>query len=182
MTGPMNGHDRAAGIHDRWKICPNGHARSKGRRQNRAAMANKPGYARFGRRCTTSLAAARRSRPIPGVNLLPDAEIAEDHVQNIFDIHPARQPTQGARRGPQLFGNQIVTPPELRPGRAHKSRSHRFQRPSLALAGDQRRLAAEPTSRLASQRRKQGVEPLAGHCRNIEFMFICLSKRFIPLL
>lgn len=43
--------------------------------------------------------------PLPhGGELFPDAEIAENHVQDILDIDPAGEPPEGARGDAQLLG------------------------------------------------------------------------------
>src|SRR6478735_1889783 len=46
---------------------------------------------------------------VAGRALLADTEIAEDHVQNIFDVHPSREPTQGRRGGAEFLSNDIFT-------------------------------------------------------------------------
>ena len=48
--------------------------------------------------------------------LLADAEIAEDHVENILDVDTAGQPPQRMRRQPQLLGHQFLTRPSRLPG------------------------------------------------------------------
>ena len=45
--------------------------------------------------------------------LFADAEVAENHVQNILDIDPAGQTAQGTGREPQLLGQQILTAGDL---------------------------------------------------------------------
>src|ERR1700722_4302698 len=40
----------------------------------------------------------------------PDAEIAENHIQNILDIDPACQPAQGRCRRPQFLSDQFFLP------------------------------------------------------------------------
>ena len=40
--------------------------------------------------------------------LLPYTEVPEDHIQNIFHVDAAKQPTQGISRGPQLFRRKLL--------------------------------------------------------------------------
>ncbi len=40
--------------------------------------------------------------------LFADAEVAENHVQNILDIDPAGEPPERAGGDPQLLGQQIL--------------------------------------------------------------------------
>jgi hypothetical protein len=40
--------------------------------------------------------------------LLPDAEIAEDHVENILDVDPPGETAKGSGGGPQLLRHQIL--------------------------------------------------------------------------
>ena len=40
--------------------------------------------------------------------LLTDTELAEDDIENVLDINPAEQPSEGVGRGPELFGGQFL--------------------------------------------------------------------------
>ena len=61
-----------------------------------------------------SIQAAMSSR----ASLFADAEVAEDHVQNILDIDPAGQPPERMGGDAQLFGQQILAGRRRRPARA----------------------------------------------------------------
>src|SRR5262249_39239507 len=50
----------------------------------------------------------RRSRRVMGASLLlPDAELAEDPVEDLLDIHPARDPPQRSRRQAQILRPEL---------------------------------------------------------------------------
>src|SRR5258708_39229526 len=54
----------------------------------------------------------RVNRLNQAIALLSDTELAKDHVQDVLDVHPAEQPPQGRRRGPQILRRQFLTLPD----------------------------------------------------------------------
>ena len=48
-------------------------------------------------------------RPEYPARLLPNAKVAENHVQDVFDIDPAGQPAERAGGDAQLFSQQILS-------------------------------------------------------------------------
>ena len=40
--------------------------------------------------------------------LLTNTEFPEDHIQDILDIDPAQQPSQGMSRGSEVFGCKLL--------------------------------------------------------------------------
>src|SRR6266404_8685926 len=49
----------------------------------------------------------RKVRRLHNSDLLPDAEIAEDHVQQIFDIHNAADLSEAAQCETEVFGAEL---------------------------------------------------------------------------
>src|SRR6185312_8815274 len=113
--------------------------------------------------------------------LFPNAEVAEDHVENILDVDPAGQLAECMRRGPELLGHQVLAAGNVLAARALKRTDGCFQRPAVALARHQRRFAAEPTLGLFAQGREQGVKSGAILGRKTEYLLINIEYRFISL-
>lgn len=74
---------------------------------------------------------------LPG--LLTDAEIAKDHVEDVFDINPAGEAAQRAGGETQFFGEQILALGDWPTGGSLKSGEGVFQCPPMPRPGDQRR-------------------------------------------
>ena len=71
-----------------------------------------------------------------------DAEIAEDHVENVLDVDPAGQPAERPGGQPQFLGHQLLAPDGPSAQRAFERADGLLQRPALPLAGDERRFGS----------------------------------------
>ena len=117
--------------------------------------------------------------PHAGKALFADAEIAENHVQDVLDVDPAGEPPQGASGDAQLFGQQILMTGEPRRQRPLQRRQGILQRTAVALARHQRRLGAgQKTFGVAGEGGKQQIEAFSGRRRKIELMFIIYELSF----
>src|SRR5579862_3416506 len=76
--------------------------------------------------------ARRRGRAIS----LPDAEIAEDDVEEVLDVDPAGDAAQGAGGEAEVFGGELG---ERRGVVAAECRETFLERGAMARAGDERR-------------------------------------------
>ena len=77
-----------------------------------------------------------------GGRLFADAEVAEDHVQDVLDVDPAGKPPQRPGSDAQLLSQQILAAGHI--GRQGPAQGFQgvFQRPPMALPRHQRRLGA----------------------------------------
>src|SRR5690606_18292214 len=73
------------------------------------------------------------------LRLLADAELAEDHVEQVLRIHPAGYPPDRSGRKPQIFGDQLQVVPIGVECLADKSPAL-LKRTTVTLARDQRLL------------------------------------------
>ena len=90
-------------------------------------------------RCSVTRLGLRQcaySRPF---NLFADAEVPEDHIENILDIDPASKPAKGSGGGAKLLGHQVLLTGEARRQRPVQSRQRFLQHMPVPGAGDQRR-------------------------------------------
>src|SRR6478672_5494782 len=73
-------------------------------------------------------------------SLFSDAEVSENHIQNILDIDPAEQASQGVGRGPQILRGKFLALIEHR-NAALQRRGRLLQQTPLSRPGDQATLA-----------------------------------------
>ena len=72
---------------------------------------------------------------------LPDAEVAEDHVEDVLDVDPAGEAAERPGRQPQFLGDQLLLAGAADRQRPAQRVRRLPQRVPMALAGDQRGLA-----------------------------------------
>ena len=101
-----------------------------------------------------------------------DAEVAEDHVQDVLDIDPAGQPPQRAGGDAELFGQQILAAGERGLASPPQGRQGILQGAPMPLAGDQRWLGAgQEDFGMPGQGGQQGFKPFSCRARKIEYEF-----------
>jgi hypothetical protein len=93
------------------------------------------------------------------LGLLSNAEIAENDVKNVFDIHPAGQSAQGPTRQAKLLGDDFLP---CRGGLAQGAIQRRYdilKGPPVSLPGHQRRLGRPKVlTRMLRKRRQKLAE------------------------
>jgi hypothetical protein len=75
------------------------------------------------------------------VALLADAKVAEDHVENVFDIDPTGQPTQRPPGEPQFLRHHVLTDRQRLGEGAVQGCQRILQSVAVSCAGHQRGLA-----------------------------------------
>ena len=70
-----------------------------------------------------------------------DAKIAENDVENVLDVHPARDPSQKMSRSPQFLRKSVFAPSFALGNRPYQSLIRGFQESPLSFPGDERGLA-----------------------------------------
>jgi hypothetical protein len=68
--------------------------------------------------------------------LLPDTKFPEDHIEDILDIDPTKQLSQGLNRQPQILGSEFLTLPNHRYATLQRNRGL-LQQLTLPLPADQ---------------------------------------------
>jgi hypothetical protein len=100
--------------------------------------------------------------------LFPNAEVAENHVENVFDIDAAGEAPERERRQAQFLGQDIVAAGAVGERAGERSRRVR-ERETLPLARHQRRLTRfELFARKHSQAAEKIFHALAGRRRERE--------------
>jgi hypothetical protein len=108
-------------------------------------------------------------RSCSGEQLFADAEIPEDHVEDVLDVDPAGQLAQGGGSEAQLLGHQVFTAGGRFGEGAAKSGQRGLQSLTVALAGEQGRLAIPKChGSLPGKGGEQGLNPGAIPGRNPE--------------
>src|SRR5262249_49188558 len=80
---------------------------------------------------------ARNTLRMPEEGSLSDTEVAENHVEHVFYVNPARQATQCASGEAELFGDDVLAARRrLREGTIERSLSA-CERLAVTLAGDE---------------------------------------------
>ena len=92
--------------------------------------------------------------------LFTNAEIAENHVEDILNVNSASESAKRARRQSQFFGHQLLATSSRG---AHESRRCLFERAAMPFSRDQRGFAhIEKSPCMIGQRGEQRLHPGAG--------------------
>src|SRR5665213_41704 len=106
------------------------------------------------------------------IRLFADAEVAEDHVQDVLDIDPASEASERPGGDAQFLGQQILTGRHLARLGAAESGHHLLERAAVARAGDDRLFGSgQEGFGLPGQLIQKPVETVAGDGRYIELIF-----------
>ena len=119
-----------------------------------------------------------RGRP-SARRLFADAEVAENHVQDVLDIDPAGEPPERPGGDAQLLGQQILAAGQLGRQRPPQGRQGVLQGPPVALAGHQRRLGAgQEAFGMAGEGAKSGSKPspVVAERLNIDSLLVNLDS------
>ncbi len=81
----------------------------------------------------------------------PDAELPEDHVQQILDVDPAGQPAQRAGGEAELLGDDVLAAARPLGQRAVERGLRLDQETPVAFPADQRRLAGKRFGSMGGQ-------------------------------
>src|SRR5262245_3918416 len=112
--------------------------------------------------------------------LLADTEIAENDIENVFDIDPPGQSAKGSRSGLQLLGQQVFLARDVMPQCSAQCIARTFERAPMALAGHEGRFAAnQKRFGMLGEGSQKSVNAFARDSRNIELRFTRLEFRFI---
>src|SRR5579883_1172592 len=96
---------------------------------------------------------------------LPNAEVAEDDVQNVLDPDAAREPLHRARGDTDLLGDQLLCAAGSKPKGRLQGLPGLAQCHAMTFASDDARRTGEENLAEFAQRLQQCVGPLTGFCR-----------------
>jgi hypothetical protein len=98
-------------------------------------------------------------------NLFADAEIAENHIQNVLDVDPAGEAPQRPRRQPDLLGDEFLGAARSQSKRPIQGFRGLPQGQAMPFPRDQDGLRGEEALAESAQRPDQGIDSNPGFCR-----------------